>query len=924
MAADGSLMFDTKINTDGIEIGIKELIASIKDLTTTMSNLAETMKGSFVSAGNSAAGAAKDVDAISDSAKQATAEVQSLQQQMDSITVTGLNPADNMRPDSDGDFDVYGNRVDMAIQKTEELGATTNQTMNEVTRETEQASKSPGLLQTSIQMLIQSFKDIPIMAKMGFGALQGSLAGLKGTFPALQDEIDRYTDALYYAERAGYSLGDAPYDEAYQGLYRARQNADEYRRSLEGANSSQKKVDKSANGMRKSLKKTNEAVNPLAKSVFRLGNMFKLLLIRMAMRSVISGVKEGFQNLAQYSTDTNRALSTLMSTMTRFKNAFATAFSPLVEYVAPALSNFIHLLSEALTWTSHFFSALTGKDTFVKAVKVQQDYAESLKDTGKEAKEAAKKAEKALAPFDELIQIKSKSKEEETGLLPKDMFELAEVENNVKAQADAVKAAFTGLFDPLRKSWEENGPAVLGSIKSTFQSIKGLAGDVAASFMQVWNAEGYGQAITDNLIITIDNLIGTVGNLADRFRVAWNDADTGTNILRGLGDIVLIITGFFRDASAEIKAWSRNIDFGPLLKSFQSVLSSVTPIISKVSSLLLYLLKNVLLPIASWAIEQALPAAFELISAALGVLNAVVEALQPLALWLWEEFLQPIGAWTGQIIVAAIKKITEMLEKFSDWINDNQQLVETITIVIASFFLAWKFVEFINGVTTMITLLPSLVGKLGSLLDGINPLVLAIGTIIFLVTILAKNWDAMTPTEKLISGVLAAAAAIGILAVAMGALAGGVGAAVVAASLAAGIAAASIAINAGQRKINASGYGAGGGNSSSYSSRSIPMAAYSGITSNMPRLATGTVVPPRAGEFAAILGDNNRDYEVVSPLGTMKQAFKEAIEEMGGMGGNQVVEAELILNETKFARLIAKLGNQEQRRVGMKVVTEGG
>lgn len=55
----------------------------------------------------------------------------------------------------------------------------------------------------------------------------------------------------------------------------------------------------------------------------------------------------------------------------------------------------------------------------------------------------------------------------------------------------------------------------------------------------------------------------------------------------------------------------------------------------------------------------------------------------------------------------------------------------------------------------------------------------------------------------------------------------------------------------------------------------------------LPRLASGTVVPPRAGEFAAILGDNNRETEIVSPVSAMKQAFKEAMAEMsGGEGGD--------------------------------------
>ena len=52
----------------------------------------------------------------------------------------------------------------------------------------------------------------------------------------------------------------------------------------------------------------------------------------------------------------------------------------------------------------------------------------------------------------------------------------------------------------------------------------------------------------------------------------------------------------------------------------------------------------------------------------------------------------------------------------------------------------------------------------------------------------------------------------------------------------------------------------------------------------IPKLATGTVVPANYGEFLAILGDNKREAEVVSPISAMKQAFKEAMTEMGGAG----------------------------------------
>lgn len=60
----------------------------------------------------------------------------------------------------------------------------------------------------------------------------------------------------------------------------------------------------------------------------------------------------------------------------------------------------------------------------------------------------------------------------------------------------------------------------------------------------------------------------------------------------------------------------------------------------------------------------------------------------------------------------------------------------------------------------------------------------------------------------------------------------------------------------------------------------------------LPRLATGSVIP-RSHEFAAIVGDNKQETEVVSPLSTMRQAMLEALEEAGGIGGGTI---ELVVN----------------------------
>lgn len=778
-----------------------------------------------------------------------------------------------------------------------------------------------------IKLLPQAFKDIPGIMKHTFSSASKSIQSLAPSVRNLQDEVDRYKDALYYAEKAGYGLGDAPYDKALAGLQRAKKAMQDYKKKLLGVDNEQKKASKSGSKLNKSLKGTEKASRGARIGLGRmLATSILFSTVFRAISAVTGGLKEGIDNLAQYSDDTNKALSMLMSGMTRLKNSFATAFSPLVEYVAPSLTQFINLLSQAVTWTAQLLAALTGKDTFVKAVKVQQNYADSLDKTKDETKDSAKETEKALAPFDKLIQITTgkKKSEDKNELKPEDMFATEEVSNDIKLQAEAIKNTLGKLFDPLKESWLENGPQVMSSLQNTFSAIKKLASDVGASFMQVWNVEGYGKAITDDLLITFANLVDTVGNLVTNFDKAWVSGDTGTNILRHLGDIILEITGFFRQASESLKEWSADLDFSPLLESFDRILISVKPIVSDVGNLLLWFLNDVLLPIAKWGVEQALPTVFDLIAAALKAIHSVIDALKPLGIWLWEEFLQPLGEWTGAVIIAALEKVVEWLTKFSDWVSQNQTLVENITLAVLAFFAAWKFSEFVLGIGQLINNLGGflaigerVISLLARTVSNINPLVLAISGIISLIAVLAKNWNNMSPTEKVIASILAAASAVGILAVALGALAGGVGAGVVAASLAAGIAAATIAINAGKRAASA-GYSGGYGGRSAY-----PMSAYAAVPYKMPMLATGTVVPPRAGMFAAILGDNNRETEVVSPLSTMKQALKEALAESNISSGNQIAKAELILDGTRFGQLVVKFGNNEKNRVGVRMVTEG-
>lgn len=74
----------------------------------------------------------------------------------------------------------------------------------------------------------------------------------------------------------------------------------------------------------------------------------------------------------------------------------------------------------------------------------------------------------------------------------------------------------------------------------------------------------------------------------------------------------------------------------------------------------------------------------------------------------------------------------------------------------------------------------------------------------------------------------------------------------------------------------------------------------------LPAFATGTVVPANYGRFAAILGDNRKEPEVVSPLSTMKQAVLEALAMHSQDNQKQPVTINISLDTRNGKRLLAK------------------
>lgn len=217
------------------------------------------------------------------------------------------------------------------------------------------------------------------------------------------------------------------------------------------------------------LKGLGKSSNNVSKSILKLSNMFKLMLIRMAMRAAIQGVREGMQNLVQYSDRANQSMSGLMTNMTYLKNSFAAAFAPILSYVAPVLNTLINLLATAVGYINQFFSALGGGSTYIRAKKANEDYAASLKKTGGAASKAGKDVKKALAPFDDLVQIQQQGADASGGggggASPSDMFETVGIDKGISDFANKLKEMFAA------GDWKGIGQLIGQKINEAVQSF---------------------------------------------------------------------------------------------------------------------------------------------------------------------------------------------------------------------------------------------------------------------------------------------------------------------------------------------------------------------------------------------------------------------------------------------------------------------
>lgn len=313
-----------------------------------------------------------------------------------------------------------------------------------------------------------------------------------------------------------------------------------------------------------------------------IGSSVLFSFVFQGISAIQKAIKEGSDNLVKYSSEYNYSISSMVSSLLYLKNAFAAAFSPIVNVVSPYISQFIDMMASAANAVGQFMAALTGKGFAVQAKKAWKDYAAGLdttKDSAGDAAKAIKDLQNYTLGIDELNVLQPNDNSSSgsgsggsgsggADISPSDMFETVEVSNSMSKLAEMFKEAIANSdFTEIGRMISNKLSDELESIE--WQSIYKKADNFGKDLATFLNG-----LITPRLFYdlgkTIASSINTAFHSANAFAFNFDWSNLGDSLASS-------VKGFFKNWDAKLT--------GETFSNFvKGILESITSFVNSLNS----------------------------------------------------------------------------------------------------------------------------------------------------------------------------------------------------------------------------------------------------------------------------------------------------------------------------------------------------
>lgn len=426
-------------------------------------------------------------------------------------------------------------------------------------------------------------------------------------------------------------------------------------------------------------KKFSSAATKASQFLSSIKRIAMYRVIRSAIKAITEGFEEGRKNLYYYSqavgTDFAPSMDKAATAALYLKNSIGAATAPLTNYLVPMIDAAVDHIVDLINKFNELTAAITGAQTWTKALKYPTQWQDALDDTNK----SAKKLKSTMLGFDELNVIEPLTPSAKSAAL--DMEDYSKMFQEMQTSS-TWKNNIPEMLVPVKLAWDSEGDNTIQTIKNTWREILGLIGSVGDSFRTVWE-NGTGQRTLELTLQIVQNIVGAFGGLAKNIKKAWDEGGKGTKIIQSVWNVANNLLTVFRDIWGSIREWAEGLNWSPLLDSLGQLgdaIDTLTNPESGAMQLLKGLWEDVLLPLGKWTIEKAAPAAIEAFASAIETLSAFIDAIQPGLKWVWDNFFEPISEWSGSKLIDDLKSMKDLLDQITKLLKGEDSIKEAFNL----------------------------------------------------------------------------------------------------------------------------------------------------------------------------------------------------------------------------------------------------
>lgn len=659
MAADGSIIIDTRIDTDGISSGVKEVQAAFKDLANSVKEINaninsifhdgfEKLEDSFQSLQQKSEKVENSMDKMGNSAKKTGTTVSNSFNKMD---VSGASRKVNLLGRQFEGLGTIVKRIGFLVGSAFAVGK-----LIQFGKESIELGSDLAEVQNVVDVTFTTMSDkVNEFAKnaMTSAGLSETMAKrYVGTFGAMSKSFGFSEQQAYDMSTALTQLtGDVAsfynisQDEAYVKLKSVFTGETETLKDL-GVVLTQNALDQYA--LANGYGKTTSAMIEQEKVALRLAFVQKQLsaasgdfirtsdswanqvrVMQLQLQSLKATVGQGLINIF---TPVLKVINILLGKLATLANAFK-SFTELITG------------KKSSGQTSGSGAGLTGDasgvqdtaDAYGQAADNAGKLADSTEDVADATKDAAKAAKGYLSPLDEINRYSTQNTSSTASKVPSsgtgsggspgglagavgnvDYGKVAEGEtalDKISKSAEKLAKLLKKLWKPFQDAWKKEGKNTIDAAQIALSGIAKLAKSVGRSLVEVWT-NGTGTTMLTTMLRIAQNVLKTIGNIASGFADAWNKNNVGTQIIQNIADALVVVMQFVEKIAEDTATWAANLDFYPLLESISNLTSAFAPILESIGNVLEWIYKNIVLPMLTWVIEVGLPTVINLVSKA--------------------------------------------------------------------------------------------------------------------------------------------------------------------------------------------------------------------------------------------------------------------------------------------------------------------